>query len=97
VKAHQNQVEKNVRSLMKPWERYVTCCHCNNPLDDNLRMKDALKINNAASWAKNRLKILADTASDRDGMDWIARELREIEAGIEVMPDANERGNLCPN
>jgi hypothetical protein len=61
------------------------------------RTKDALRVNQTASWAKNQLRILADTLADREGMEWIAKELREIEAGIEVMRDANERGNLCPN
>jgi hypothetical protein len=52
-------------------------------------MKDALRVNQTASWAKNRLRILADTLADREGMEWIAKELREIELSIETLPDAN--------
>lgn len=71
-----------------PWESYAVCCHCGKPLDDSQRMKDALKVSHTASWAKHRLRILAETLAEREGMEWIAEELREIEAGIEIMPDA---------
>ncbi len=70
-----------------PWERYVTCCHCAHPLDDNPRMKDALKSHTTAVWAKGQLAILGEMAADHHLPGWYVEEVRRIAAGIAVMPD----------
>ena len=69
------------------WERYATYCHCRHPLDDNPRMKDALKSHTTAVWAKGQLAILGEMAADHHLPDWYVEEVRCIAAGIAVMPN----------
>jgi hypothetical protein len=68
------------------WERYATCRHCQHPLDDNPRMKDALKTNTTAGWAKQQLGILADMAGDHALPAWYVDEIRRIAEGILLIP-----------
>ena len=77
----------HARPDFRPWEQYVTCCHCAHPLDDNPRMKDALKSHTTAVWAKGQLAILGEMAADHHLPDWYIKEVRRIAAGIAVMPN----------
>ena len=81
---------EHARPDYKPWEQHLTCCHCAHPLDDNQRMKDALKTNTTASWAKDQLRILADMAKDNKLPDWYVAEVKRICHGITLMPLATE-------
>ncbi len=76
----------HARPDYRPWEQYMTCCHCAHPLDDNPRMKDALKTHTTAGWAKQQLGILADMASDHHLPDWYVEEVRRIANGITLIP-----------
>ena len=76
----------HARPDFRPWERYVTCCHCAHPLDDNPRMKDAMKTHTTAGWAKQQLGILADMASDHALPKWYVEEVRRIAEGILLIP-----------
>ena len=76
----------HARPDFRPWEQYVTCCHCAHPLDDNKRMKDALKSHTTAAWAKGQLTILADMASDHALPAWYVDEVRRIAEGILLIP-----------
>lgn len=77
----------HARPEYRPWEQYVTCCHCGKPLDDNQRMKDALVTNTTAGWAQHNLNILADMAEDRGLPEWFVVEVRRIKDGIKTMPN----------
>ncbi len=76
----------HARPDFRPWEQYVTCCHCGRPLDDNPRMKNALKTHTTAAWAKQQLGILADMANDHHLPDWYVKEVRRIAEGILLIP-----------
>jgi hypothetical protein len=80
------QAIAHARPDYRPWEQYVTCCHCAHPLDDNPRMKDALKSHTTAAWAKGQLTILADMASDHALPTWYVEEVRRIAEGILLIP-----------
>lgn len=80
--------KKHAREDFREWEQYVTCCHCAKPLDDNQRMKDSLKVNTTASWAKRNLKILSEMAEDRGLPKFFVDELNRIKNGITLIPDA---------
>ena len=80
------QAIAHARPDYRPWEQYVTCCHCAHPLDDNPRMKDALKTHTTAGWAKQQLGILADMASDHALPTWYVEEVRRIANGITLIP-----------
>lgn len=71
---------------MLPWERYVTCCNCGHPFDDNQRMKDGSITSTTAGWAKNNLLTLAEIAEDHRLPQWYVDEVRRIAGGIRVMP-----------
>ena len=68
-----------------PWEQRATCHACAAPLADNPLVKDAIKVNTTAAWAKGQLKILAETAEDR-GLHDFAGEIRRIQDGIDLLP-----------
>ncbi len=76
----------HIRTDYRPWEQYVTCCNCAHPLDDNQRMKDALKVNTTASWAQQNLKVLEEMSEDRGLPEWFVAEVRRIKEGIACMP-----------
>ena len=84
------------RAAFRPWELHLTCCKCGHPLDDNQRMKDALATNNAASWAKMNLRILAEMAEDRGLPAWYVDEVRRIGNKILLMPSPMVSGGESP-
>lgn len=43
------------------------------------------QVNNACSFSKHKLRILADTADDI-GLSWFAEEIRKIEENLETLP-----------
>lgn len=75
----------HVRPDFLPWEQYVTCCNCAQPLDDNQRMKDALTTNTTSGWAQHNLRILAEMAADKGLPEWYVSEVKRIGEGIQVM------------
>lgn len=68
----------------KDWEKKVTCRKCAAPLSDNQLVKDLYKVNSTVSWAKNRLKTLADMLEDRNH-EWFAQELRDVEKTLKTL------------
>lgn len=83
---------KHCRPDYKPWEQNMTCCNCAHPLDDNPRMRETLRVNTTAGWAKRNLHILAEMAADNGLPDWYVEEILRIQNGINVMsPNAGNQ------
>lgn len=81
------------REGFRPWELYVTCCNCGHPLDDNQRMKDALTVANASTWACINLRVIADMAEAKGLPEWFVSEVRRIYVGLLTLPSPNYIGD----